>query len=74
MARPDERPVVPEEHCLQPPPEAQSLAKAHNITIPTDAPIAQNVDKGFHHFITHFKSHQEVAASIWVEPGLQGEY
>jgi hypothetical protein len=46
MARPDELPLVP---------EACRKAIAHNWAVHTDAAVAQNVDKGFHHFITHFR-------------------
>jgi hypothetical protein len=74
MARPDERSAVPEAHNLHPSPEALSQAKAHNWAIHTHASVAQNVDKGFHHFITHFKPQQDVEASICVEKGLQNEY
>jgi hypothetical protein len=34
----------------------------------------QNVDKGFMHSVSHFKSTEPVTAAIQVEHGIQGEY
>jgi hypothetical protein len=45
-----------------------------NIQIRSGSLKAQTGDKGFVHFIRHFKPLQEVAATIWVEKGWQGEH
>jgi hypothetical protein len=48
--------------------------EAANWAIRTDALIAQNVDKGFHYYVSEFEPSPEVPAAVLVEKGWQEEH
>jgi hypothetical protein len=47
---------------------------AFNERVRESALETQNVDKGFPHYVSHFKPTEPVTASIHVDQGVQGEY
>jgi hypothetical protein len=48
--------------------------KTHNDWVREQAQICQNVDRGFAHYIGHFKPDQPVEASFGIEKGVNGDY
>jgi hypothetical protein len=74
MARTGERPQVPATVTLPRPEMSKEQIGAFNQEVRESTLETQNADKGFAHYVSHFKHRELVCAAIHVEQGLQGEY
>jgi hypothetical protein len=74
MARPGERTQVLETVALPRPEMPKEQIGAFDQEIRESTWETQNVDKGFAHYVSHFKPEELVCAAIQVWQGLQGEY
>jgi hypothetical protein len=73
MGRPGENIDVPGDVAAQIQQNAP-VAPGFNEGIRESAEIVANVDKGFEHYIKHFRNDLPVTAAMWVEKGHHGEF
>jgi hypothetical protein len=74
ISRPGEEPQVLETVILKPPQMSLLEMAGENQSIRESALEAQNVDKGFAHFVSHYRPNQPVGAAIWTEKGHHGDW
>jgi hypothetical protein len=72
--RPNEQASVFETVILPPTGRDEGIISAHNWAIRDEVQKARNMDKGFSHFVSHYRPYQPVIASFSVEQGLYGEW
>jgi hypothetical protein len=73
MARQGKKPFVTETIVLPKPELSKDQVSTYNQQVGDSALETQNVDEGFAHYVSHFKSSEPVNAAIQIEQGVCGE-